>query len=253
MAEELLTREQVDSVIEFAQALHSYSNWGYYSPYLSNMLLQGLNNDSKIPSSDSIRKALADYRNSANEIQGYMEYTKYFDMLFSRTVMSYVNALSFDLQVVCTNAYTEEDYKSSEYQEDKRRIDSFVEKFNYKDEFRKVVNQLMLREAYYVWFRKTKWGNKGMKYALQILPQDRCMLTGYWEKGMLFDFDMTYFLQPGVDIDGFDPTFKKYYNRVFGSGGGNLLNYRPTNGLNDRTGTYAMWTQTSPEDGAWVN
>lgn len=252
MAEELLTREQVDSVIEFAQALHSYSNWGYYSPYLSNMLLQGLNNDSKIPSSDSVRKALADYRNSANEIQGYMEYTKYFDMLFARTVMSYVNALSFDLQVVCTNAYTEEDYKSSEYQEDKRRIDSFVEKFNYKDEFRKVVNQLMLREAYYVWFRKTKWGNKGMKYALQILPQDRCMLTGYWEKGMLFDFDMTYFLQPGVDIDGFDPTFKKYYNRVFGNGGGNLLNYRPTNGLNDRTGTYAMWTQTSPEDGAWV-
>ena len=63
---------------------------------------------------------------------------------------------------------------------------------------------------------------------------------------------MTYFLNPGVDIDGFDPAFKKYYNRVFDSTNG-IANYRPSNVLNDRTGTYAMWTQTSPEDGAWVN
>ena len=111
----------------------------------------------------------------------------------------------------------------------------------------------MLNEVYYVWFRKTKWGNKGMKYALQVLPQDRCMLTGYWEKGMLFDFDMSYFLQAGVDIDGYDPVFKKYYNRVFGNGGEALLNYRPTNGFENRIGAYAMWTQTSPDDGAWVN
>lgn len=61
---------------------------------------------------------------------------------------------------------------------------------------------------------------------------------------------MAYFLQPGVDINGYDPAFKKYYNRVFGDGS-MFENYRPTNPLNDRTGTYAMWTQTSPADGAW--
>ena len=253
MAEELLNAKQVDAVIQFSEALHAYTEWGYWSPWLSNSLLQGLNNNPKAPSSSSVREALSDYKNKAKELQGYMEYAKYFDMLFARTVMSYVNALSFDLQVVCSNAYTKEDYKSKEYIEDKRRIDSFIEKFNYKDEFRKVVSQLMLNEVYYVWFRKTKWGNKGMKYALQVLPQDRCMLTGYWEKGMLFDFDMSYFLQAGVDIDGYDPVFKKYYNRVFGNGGEALLNYRPTNGFENRIGAYAMWTQTSPDDGAWVN
>ena len=31
---------------------------------------------------------------------------------------------------------------------------------------------------------------------------------------------MTYFLNPGVDIDGYDPAFKKYYNRVFGENKG---------------------------------
>ena len=62
---------------------------------------------------------------------------------------------------------------------------------------------------------------------------------------------MTYFLNPGVDIDGYDPAFKKYYNRVFGESKG-ISDYRPTNALNVRNGTYAMWTQTSPEDGAWA-
>ena len=62
---------------------------------------------------------------------------------------------------------------------------------------------------------------------------------------------MSYFLQAGVDIDGYDPVFKKYYNRVFGNGGEALLNYRPTNGFENRIGAYAMWTQTSPDDGAF--
>lgn len=61
---------------------------------------------------------------------------------------------------------------------------------------------------------------------------------------------MNYFLQPGVDIDGFDPAFKKYYNNVFGDAQ-NPRNYVPTNPLSSHDGTFAMWTQTSPTDGAW--
>lgn len=62
---------------------------------------------------------------------------------------------------------------------------------------------------------------------------------------------MNYFLQPGVDIDGFDPEFKKYYNNVFGTTE-NPWRYIPTNPLSSHDGTFAMWTQTSPDSGAWV-
>lgn len=62
---------------------------------------------------------------------------------------------------------------------------------------------------------------------------------------------MAYFLNPGVDIDAYDPAFKKYYNRVFGDGAV-IDDYKPTNPLAKRDGTYALWTQTSPVDGAWV-
>ena len=61
---------------------------------------------------------------------------------------------------------------------------------------------------------------------------------------------MMYFLQPGVDIELYDPVFKKYWKEVFGDNK-DIKNYNPVNSLNDRNGTYSVWTQTSPEDGAW--
>lgn len=251
MEQKLLTKDEVNAVIEFSQALAYGEQYGFWSPFLSNQLLQNLNNNAKQPTINKIRKALADYRNNAENIQSYMEFAKFWDSIFSRTVQSYVNSLSFDLQIVCSNAYNDVDYSSQEYLDDKKRVDDFLNKFNYKNEFRKVVQQLMLHEVYYVWFRKTKWKNKGMKYALQPLPQDRCILTGFYEKGILFDFDMSYFLQAGVDINGYDPAFKKYYQRVFGESVETIKDYRPTNPFNERTGTYSMWTQTSPNDGAF--
>lgn len=251
MGEKLLNKEQVNTVLEFADALRGYTYAeGFWSPWLSNQTLKDLNGQPISPTQENLRKALANYKNQGHELQDFMLFANSYDMIFARTIESYINSLSFDLQVICENAYSKDEYNSKEYIEDKKRINDFLLKFDYKKEFRNVARQVLLRETYYTWFRKTKWGNKGMKFALQVLPQDRCMLTGYWEKGLLFDFDISYFLQAGTDIDGYDPAFIKYYQRVFGNDP--IQNYRPTNPLNDRTGTYAMWTQTSPEDGAWA-
>lgn len=251
MAEQLLTREQVVDVIQFADSLYLAETAGVYSPWMSNDLLIGLNNNPLIPTYDKIKEALASYKSNSKDLQAYTEFMENYDMIFKRTLYSYVNTLAFDLEITCTNAYTQADYESPQYQQDKIRVYQFLDKFDYKKEFRQVVMQLLRNEVYYAWFRRTKWGNKGMKCTLQIMPQAYCMMTGYWEKGILFDFDLNYFLQIGVDIDGFDPVFKQYYNDVFGVNAKTFLNYRPTNPLNDRNGQYAYWTQTSPEDGAW--
>ena len=257
MGEKLLNEEQVNVVLEFSDALRNYGYAeGFWSPWQSNQNLrdltgQQITNADNAKTLGNLRKALGNYKQNITEIQGYMEFANSYDMIFARTIESYANSLSFDLQVFCENAYSLDEYTSKEYLEDKKRINDFLLKFDYKKEFRNVVQQVLLRETYYTWFRKTKWGNKGMKFALQVMPQDKCMLTGYWEKGLLFDFDMSYFLNAGTDIDGYDPAFKKYYNRVFG-GNQYIADYRPTNPLNERNGVYAMWTQTSPEDGAWA-
>lgn len=247
---ESLTKEQVQGLVDFAAGLAYGEMYGAWTPFLSNSLLQNLNNDAKEATSQAVRKALSTYRESADTIQSYMEYMNYFSMIFAKTVKSYANALAFDLSYICVNA-DESDYSSDAYKRDKAKIDEFLLKFDYKGEFRKVVENVLLHEVYYCWYRKTKWGNKGqMRFALQMMPQDYCMLTAMSDVCPLWDFDMTYFLQVGVDIDSFDPAFKKYYRDVFGSGE-QFKDYRPTNQFNKRNGTYALWTQTSPDLGAY--
>ena len=164
--DEKLTKSQVQDLVDFAAGLAYGEMYGAWTPWTSNALLQNLNNDAVKATSESVRKALATYRESADTIQSYMEYMRVFDMLFAKTVKSYANALAFDLQLVCVNA-KDSDYGTDAYLADKRRIDDFLLKFDYRGEFRKVVEQLLTHEVYYTWFRKTKWGNRGnMKFAL---------------------------------------------------------------------------------------
>ena len=122
MPEKLLERSQVEEVIQFAQDLWAIEKYGYYSPWTQNQLLNNLNNNPKIPTYKSIAEALSSYKQSADTLQDYMEFMQKFDMIFARTLMSYVNMLSFDLTITCKNAFTKEDYQSKEYQEDKKKI-----------------------------------------------------------------------------------------------------------------------------------
>lgn len=246
--EEQLTRNDIQDVVDFAAGILAADN--FYSPWLSNQLLQNLNNNPRLPSAETVKKALVDYKNSGADLQGYVEFANAFDMIFRRTLYSYANSLSFDLQVTCKNAYTQADYESVEYAKDKQIVDNFLTNFDYKKEFYNVLLNVLKRDTYFTWFRKTKSGNRGkMKYALQIMPQDYCMLTGYFEKGLLWSFNVLYFMQPGVDIDGFDPSLKQTYLRALDE---SQMDYRPSAPLNKRTGSYALWADVSPLNGAWA-
>ena len=244
---EKISRSDVQDVIDFSSGLMAMD--GFYSPFLSNQLLTNLNNNPRLPSAESVKKALNDYKNSGEDLQGFVEFASSFDMIFKRTLYSYANALSFDLQITCKNAYTESDYQSDEYKKDRQTVDNFLTNFDYKKEFYNVLLNVLKRDTYFTWFRKTKTGNRGkMKYALQIMPQDYCMLTGYFEKGLLWSLNILYYMQPGVDLNGFDPSITKTYLRALET----VDSYVPSAPLNDRKGNYAMWVDVSPLDGAWA-
>lgn len=247
MMEEKISRSDIQDVIDFSAGLMAVDN--FYSPFLSNQLLTNLNNNPRLPSAESVKKALNDYKNSGEELQGFVEFASSFDMIFKRTLYSYANALSFDLQVTCKNAYTESDYQSDEYKKDRQTVDNFLTNFDYKKEFYNVLLNVLKRDTYFTWFRKTKTGNRGkMKFALQIMPQDYCMLTGYFEKGLLWSMNQLYWTLPGVDLDSYDPSLKRTYQRALENA---ELNYKPSAPLNERTGSYALWADVSPLDGAW--
>lgn len=241
-------RSDIQDVLDFSAGLMAVDGW--FSPFLSNQLLANLNNNPRLPNSEQVKKALQDYKNSGADLSGYVDFARSVDMLFKRTLYSYANALSFDLQITCKNAYTADDYNSDAYKKDRQTVDNFLTNFDYKKEFYNVLLNVMTSETYYTWFRKTKTGNRGkMKYALQIMPQDYCMLTGYFEKGLLWSFNVMYFMQPGVDIDGFDPSLKQTYRRAIDA---QQIDYRPSAPLNQRDGSYALWADVSPLSGAWA-
>lgn len=245
--EEKLTKSDIQNIIDFSAGLMAVDN--FYSPFLSNQLLTNLNNNPRLPSAESVKKALNDYKNSGEELQGFVEFASSFDMIFKRTLYSYANALSFDLQITCKNAYTESDYQSDEYKKDKQTVDNFLTNFDYKKEFYNVLLNVLKRDTYFTWFRKTKTGNRGkMKFALQIMPQEYCMLTGYFEKGLLWSMNQLYWTLPGVDLDSYDPSLKRTYQRALENA---ELNYKPSAPLNERNGSYALWADVSPLDGAW--
>lgn len=255
-----LTKEQVYDVVAFASALTG--NVGFYTPQLNNYNLLSLTGNTNTPDYDKILKALDVAREKAKDLQEYSAWMEYNNMLYSRLIRYYANMLSFDLKVICTNA-SGDDYKSKEFLEDKKRVWKFFDSFDYKREFNRVLDICIRQEADFTWFRTTKGTfdatpedvdsekvTRLTKYTLQTMPQDYCLPTGYFEYGGLYDFDMSYFLQPGVDIDAFDPIFKKKARELFDENG--MAKYRPTNPLDRRNGTFSYWVQTSPEHGAWM-
>jgi hypothetical protein len=81
------------------------------------------------------------------------------------------------------------------------------------------------------------------------MPQSYCKITGKWEYGMLYDFDVNYFTKGGVSVLGFDPSLIKQWNKIRE---GKRQEYNPTSQLNVHDGSFANWTQVSPYNGAWV-
>lgn len=244
---EFLTLDELDDIVKFSQGLMYAGN--YYTPFASNMNLQELTTVKNLPKYEDIKKALADFKSTPEKLAEYTDFASVFDMLFKRTLYSYANALSYDMHYTCINAYTEEEYNSKEYIADKKKIEEFLLGFDYKKEFYNVTLNCLRHEQFFTWFRKiSQTGGRKPKYALQIMPQDRCKLTGVFDKGYLWSMDMNYFMKGGVDIDTYDPSLKQTYLRTINK---HKDDYRPSADIDSRTGSYSLWADVSPQDGAF--
>lgn len=260
---EQITADDVYEVLKFASYLYGQNPYGgYFTPNMSNQNLIDLNNNPLVPSVERVEKALANYKVSGEELKGYAEFMEVFDILYKRVVGYYSGMLRYDLDIECTNAFTKEDYNSEQYKDDLKRVYKFLDKFDYKEEFAKVTKQLLRHEVDYTWLRDSKGTfnddpenptevnvKKSPKYTLQEMPQSYCKITGKWEYGMLYDFDVNYFTRGGVSVLGFDPSLIKQWNKIRE---GKRQEYNPTSQLNVHDGSFANWTQVSPYNGAWV-
>ena len=248
----LISKNAVWDVMQFADALYKGYPWlyggGVYTPDILNANLENLNNDIEVPTYDKMLKALSNAVGNEDTLRSFSEYMMYFDTLYEKIANYKANILSFDLNPVCINA-TGSDYKSKEYKEDKARMNKFLFNFDYQHIFRDVLKNVLRSGVYYCWYRESAKKNGVQKYALQMLPQKYCKITGYWENGLLFDVDLTFLLSGTVDIELYADAFGKYFDELFKPE--SSYRYVPSNQFDKRTGSWAFWVQTSPDDGAW--
>jgi hypothetical protein len=164
-------------------------------------------------------------------------------MIYRRILFYLSGMLSFDVTYTCKNITKESDYNSKAYKDDLKILTGFLDSFNIKKEFKTAIRQMVRNEVFFSILRAD-----GDKYTLQELPKDYCLITGRWDYGMLFDFDMNWFLQSGVDINMYPSVFKKMYEKAFIKID---PNYKPSTPVNQRDDAWVKWVQTSPKDGFW--
>ena len=216
---------------------------GAFNPMTTNETLKSLNVHTLVPTKEKIDEALRDPTNNEVALTSYGFYYYFSNLTYKRNVEILKSLPAFDLSVRCINLEKPEDINSKEYKEDNKIVKEFLQKFDYRSEFKIVLWNLIMSETYFTMFRKFK-----NRYKLQAFPNQYALLTGEWEYGLLYDIDINYFANNTmVDIDMFPESIKKKFNEIYGNRKSN--EYKPSNPIDKRNGTFANYIQTSPKDG----
>lgn len=203
--EVFLTEDEVWNVIDFARQL---SGMTYLSPSLINDRMKEINLNPLRATEALLERALENPRGSESELRGFSQDFEQNSMVYKRLLTYLSNMLSFDITYVC-DAKSDE-YKKPRFEEDMKKVEEFLDSFDYRKEFKIAVREMLRNDAYFGVFRDT-----GNAYVLQELPPEYCKITGRWSNGFLFSFDMSWFDQTGVNIDMYPDFFKKKYNEIY--------------------------------------
>ena len=250
---EKLSTEEVNQVLNAFDFL-SFSNGynsefyglnGYFTPDIINQQMQNINMNPIDVTVENINKALANPKDSEHILRNYSTYLEINNMYYKRLLRYLSDMPCFNITWDCINIEKQSEFSSKAFKDDLRVIDDFLSRFNCKEEFQLVLRQILRQGVYYCVLR-----DDGVKYTLQELPSEFCKITGRHAYGILFDFDMQYFIsQAGVDINMFPKAFRKMYKDVYRQLD---RDYNPAQKVNKRRSTFVYWHQCNPADGFWA-
>ena len=180
-----VSEQAVYDVLEFARQAYSGMYPQIFAPDLINSRMKDVNLNPLEATQKGVEKALANPKYSETELIGYSEFFELSSMIYKRMLLYLSGLLSFSVKdIICLNA-EESDYTKPKYTKDYKIVCDFLDKFNVRQEFSKVMRQLLRKDTSF-WVLR----DEGQKYTLQELPEQYCMITGRWDYGLLFDFNM---------------------------------------------------------------
>jgi hypothetical protein len=211
---EQLSEEQVFDILEFANALSGGTIYpGILTPMLVSQRFKDITMNPMQATETALAEALKNPKNSEEQLQAFSQDFENQSQIYKRLLSYLGDMLSFDLNYSCINA-DKEDYKTPKYKKDFDIMRKFFDNFDYKKEFAIAVKEILRNEAF---FCSVRFDSN--QIALQELPSSPTytMITGRTAETLLFDFNMYWFIQPGVDINMYPPFFKKKYAELFKS------------------------------------
>lgn len=242
-----LSEEVVWDILKFAEGLGGTGIYGNaLTPLMLNARMRDISQNPLQATENSLNDAMKDPKNSELQLMGFSEDFENTSQIYKKLISYLSDMPSWDITYSSTNAkFT--DYKSPSYNKDLDIVKELLDNFDYKKEFRIAVRQMIRNEAF---FCLPRFDTK--KVVLQELPSSPTytLITGRWEYGLLFDFNLYWFIQPGVDIDFYPNFFKeKYGNFLKGKNSGI---YDPATVPELRGNTSWVWWQSLPPELSWV-
>lgn len=243
-----LISNDISYCTEFLKAYNtqSYSGQNYMlSPQLLNATLKNINMDGYDFSTEQIRKMVMSPHHFEQELRKLSFFYYNAISIYKRTIEYKSIVLDFDWEPIPYlpdgKQISQSDAKSNAFKRDYAEMSKFFNSFDVKQEFSKVLFNILLYDTYY-----TSTRTYDNHIYLQELPSSHCMIDANSYLGYLFSFDLSYFMNSGVDINGYSSALRKKYSEVLKL---KKSSYNPN--LPQRNGSWVYWLQMHPDD-AWV-
>ena len=145
---------------------------GAYTPSSQQQLMKSININAVAPDKKDIEESLKAPASNEDKLVSYNQ-SFYFSSLMYKRNHEYLATLpSFDLEFSCINAEAS-DYTKPSYKKDYKAIKSFLNKFNYREQFKMITWNMLMNETYFGMFRKL-----GDRYIIQDWPWKYAEISG---------------------------------------------------------------------------
>lgn len=223
-----------------------FSGENYFlSPQILNTTLKSINMDGIDLSTEHIRQMVMAPHHFESSLRKLSYHFYNTVSIYKRNIDFKASLLDFDWEPVPYvkdgKPIEKNDITSNAFKRDYAIMANFFNSFDVKSEFRKVLFNVLLYDTYYTSIRKYE-----DHIYLQELPASHCIIDANSYLGYLFSFDLSYFMNAGVDINAYSPALRKKYAEVLKL---KKSTYNPN--LPNRNGEWIYWHPMSPDD-SWV-
>ncbi len=230
--------------LDFIQQLNNFNNAFLFNPFLMNQSLKNLNMQPASQPRERLQQMVDNPQNNEQPLRRFGQYLYFTQMIYKRMIHYLADILTFDWYPIA-KGWDERDIQKPSFKRDFDIMCQWFENFDVKREFRKALLKMVQEDAYFTYLREDSDGDM----FLQEMPIDYCTIDGIWKYGYIYSFDLMYFQQTGVDINGFAPEFKNFYRNLLDMKKNNT--YSPNIKVEQRNGRWMYWQQLKPSK-AWV-